>query len=456
MNRYDIISTSLLCISLLAGCSNDQHKSTSKQIGDTTRQANAAQGPCAIAIAPHSGEGRIDQTIIRYQQQVRDAARPVAYLERLGWAFVAKARASFDPGFYKLAEQSALCIETKKPGSAEAQLLRGHVLHQLHRFREAEELAYELVKWRGRWFDYGLWGDALMEQGKLDEAVVAYQMMMDQKPGPQAYSRAAHIRWLKGDQAGAIELMQMAAAAIGTRNPETAAWLNVRLADYQLYLGQVTQARERIAVALAVQSEYPPALLVRGRLLLMDGNPDKGISVLKRAAELNPIVEYQWSLIEALRTVGRTNEASTVEKQLIRHGATVDRRTFALYLASTRQDLDTALQLARQELQVRADIFTLDTMAWTLNAAGRYNEARSYSRQALAEGTQDARLFYHAGVIASAVGEDSEAARWLKRATALQHMLLPSEQAHLAKESARQFAQPSVLASTRRHTHRPY
>jgi hypothetical protein len=36
-----------------------------------------------------------------------------------------------------------------------------------------------------------------MEQGKLNEAVEAYQTIMDQRPGPQAYSRAAHIHWLK-------------------------------------------------------------------------------------------------------------------------------------------------------------------------------------------------------------------------------------------------------------------
>jgi predicted Zn-dependent protease len=100
-----------------------------------------------------------------------------------------------------------LCLDGKKPGCAEALLLRSHVLNSLHKFKEAEQMARELVKKRGMHFDYGVLGDALMEQGKLDEAVVAYQAMMDQKPSPQAYSRPAHMRWLKGDLPGAIELM---------------------------------------------------------------------------------------------------------------------------------------------------------------------------------------------------------------------------------------------------------
>ena len=60
-------------------------------------------------------------------------------------------------------------------------------------------------------FDYGLLGDALMEQGRLAEAVAAYQRMVDLRPDLQSYSRVAHIRWLKGDLDGAIEVARLAA-----------------------------------------------------------------------------------------------------------------------------------------------------------------------------------------------------------------------------------------------------
>ena len=81
----------------------------------------------ALALAPHSGDERVDEEIRRLQEQVRQGRDPELALERLGWAFVAKARESFDAGFYKLAEQCALALETKRPGGAEALLLRGHV-----------------------------------------------------------------------------------------------------------------------------------------------------------------------------------------------------------------------------------------------------------------------------------------------------------------------------------------
>src|SRR5712691_7813918 len=86
-------------------------------------------GSCAIALAPHGGETRLDRDISGWQTRVRQAADRVPPLERLGWAFVGKARVSFDPGYYRLAEQCALCIESTKSRSPEALLLRGHVLH---------------------------------------------------------------------------------------------------------------------------------------------------------------------------------------------------------------------------------------------------------------------------------------------------------------------------------------
>lgn len=350
----------------------------------------ASFDPCAIALAPHQGESQLDKDIAGLQARIRDATDPTTKLEQLGWMFVAKARVKFDPGFYKLAEQCALCIESKKPGSAESLLLRGHVLHSLHKFKEGEAVARELVAKRGLSFDYGLLGDVLMEQGRLDEAVVAYQAMMDQKPGPQAYSRAAHMRWLKGDLPGAIELMQM---AVGNSEP----WFRVRLALYELQAGNFDEA-----TALTDLPDYPPALLVRGRILLAAGKPAEAIEPLKRAAQATQWPEYLWTLAEAQRAAGHLNEATITEEILKRRGATDDPRTFSLYLATRGENVETAVRLARQELEARQDIFTFDALAWALHAAGKNDEARAAMQRALAEGTQDARLALHAAVILGA------------------------------------------------------
>jgi hypothetical protein len=54
-------------------------------------------------------------------------------------------------------------------------------------------------------------------------------------------------------------------------------------------------------------------------------------------------------------------------------------------------------------------------------------------KKALSEGTQDARLYYHAGVIALKSGQRQEAGRWLRKASSIRQMLLPSERAQLSQ-----------------------
>jgi tetratricopeptide (TPR) repeat protein len=400
--------------------------------------ANAAifDNPLALVLGPQAGESRTDKEISQLQQRIREGRNVELWLDRLGWAFVAKARESFDPGFYKLAEQCALCIEKRNPQSQEAMLLRAHVLQNLHRFKESETLARLLVEQRGLSFDYGLLGDALMEQGKLGDAVEAYQKMMNLKPDLRAYARAAHMRWLKGDLEGAIEAMQLAVSAASPSDAESAAWVNTRLAFYQFQAGRVSEAERQCAVAFSLQNDYPPTLLLQGRILLGQSRFVEAVAVLQKAAKLNPLPEYQWTLAEALRVAGKENEASGLEAQLCQHGAISDPRTLALYLATRRKSPETALRLARAELDSRSDVFSHDALAWSLAAAGSLAEAQTEMQAALAESTQDARLFFHAGIIASQAGHSADAERWLRKASELSHLLLPSERNELQNAAA--------------------
>jgi len=416
----------------------------------TTRAVarGAADPSCAVALAPHAGTDRNDLEIRRWQAALAHERTELAYLERLGWAYVAKARVSADNGYYVLAGQTATCLDDRQPGAPEALLLRGHVLHQLHRFAAAEAVARRLVQVRGLSFDHGLLGDVLMERGRVKAAAVEYQAMMDERPGPQAYARAAHLRWLRGDLSGALQAMRLAVRSTDRRDPD-AAWGYVRLASYERQAGHDAQADALIDAALQLHPDYPMALLERGRHALATGAIEAAIATLARAVAQVPLPDYQWSLIEALRTAHRNAEADALAQQMKQRGLVEDPRTLAVYLASRGEDVGTALRLARAELRARADVTSLDTLAWALQAAGRTAEAWALSQRVIASGTRDARLCLHTGVIATAVGAATAAHQWLDRATALQQMLLPSERALLAAQS-RALAEPANKVSVRR------
>jgi tetratricopeptide (TPR) repeat protein len=275
--------------------------------------------------------------------------------------------------------------------------------------------------------DFGLLGDVLLEQGRVAEAAAAYQKMIDLKPFYQSYTRAAHLRWLKGDLGGAIEMMRAAVRAASPRDTESTAWAYSRLALYELQRGQLAEATRMADTSLRYLPDYAAALLVRGRIELAQRKTDDAVRTLERAARLHPIPEYQWTLADALRLQQRTDEAAAIEQQLTSQSALDDPRTLSLYLSTRRQASVKAIDLARRELANRQDVFTLDALAWALSAAGQIDEASTLMTRALAEGTEDGRLFLHAAVIAAADGRPADAARYARKAHALRFTLLPSE-----------------------------
>jgi tetratricopeptide (TPR) repeat protein len=416
----------------------------------TTKAAKAPVAPlraggCAVALAIHQGEAPLDSEIRRIQGKIKNEPYDtLPQIERLGWKFVEKARRSYDPGFYKLAEQCAQCMEefaptqtpdpNEKPklDNAAAKLLRGHALHNLHQFGAAETLARELSAKRGSPYDFALLGDVLLEQGRIAEAAQAYQKLMDLKPGMQAYLRAAQLRWAQGDGTGAIEMAFQAVKASSPVEPETSAWAATRLAFYDWQMGYGKQALEACESALKVVPFYPPALLVQGRIWLAQGRASAAIPALQQAVRQNPLPEYQWALIEALHAENKFEEAKPIEAALRDKGAAEDPRTFALYLASQKRDVPQALQLAQGELKNRQDAASYDALAWAQQQAGQSAEAWQNVQKALATGVQDARLFFHAATIAQANQQSAAARRYLKQARQRQQTLLPSERAQLA------------------------
>jgi tetratricopeptide (TPR) repeat protein len=409
-------------LALLAACA-------AAACSDRARDAAAetALDPMRVVLVPLDGTTELDRRIAAAQRAVAEARDPAPQLERLGDLLVAKARIALDPGYYKLAEQCAAAIEQRRPGDPGALLLRGHVLHSLHWFAEAERIGRDLVARRGDFLDHGLLGDVLFDLGRVGEALDCYREMQSLRPCLQSYARAAQVRWLRGDLEGARMLLGMAVSAGSRRDPESLAWTHVRRATLELQAGALAAARAAADAALELLPDHPPALLASARIRLAQGDAAAAAAELERAANASPLPEYRWALADALRAAGRSAEADAVDAELARDGAREDPRTAAVYLASRGRDVARALELVAQELRARQDVFTHDAHAWALRAAGRPREARDAMQRALAEGTQDARLFYHAGAIAQENGALAEARDFFARAEQVRFTLLPSE-----------------------------
>lgn len=396
------------------------------RINAATNNRPAPAAIPALLMIPPRDSTSIDQQILKSQQKLKDTPTPGAELERLAWLYVAKARASSDPGFFTLAGIAADSLEQKFDLPQEAWLLRGHVLQTRHRFAEAEGIARKLVAVRASAADFALLGDALYDEGKISEAAEAYQHMVDLKPSLDSYARAANIRWIKGDLDGAIELQTLAVRSGGPGDAGALAWSLCRLGQLLWQKGDAASAGRCASRTLELVTDFEPALLLQGRLLLAAGQPAEALVPLARATEILPLPEPRWVYAEALRAAGREPEAAAMEERLVREGRAEDPRTVALFLATRGRDPTAAVQLATAELGVRADVMTHAASALALARDAKSDDALVQIHAALAEGTSDARLFLYAGHV-SAVAHQSDAAGFLRRASEMSPLLLPSE-----------------------------
>ncbi len=116
-------------------------------------------------------------------------------------------------------------------------------------------------------------------------------------------------------------------------------------------------------------------------------------------------------MADALDQAGRPEEAASAfvdfEKQaravILRAGNA--NRELIFFYADRAQKPEEALRLARQEILLRHDVYTLDAYAWALYANREYAEARRQIEKALAVGIRDLGMVHRAEVIHSAPHE---------------------------------------------------
>src|SRR6185312_7243150 len=94
-------------------------------------------------------------------------------------------------------------------------------------------------------------------------------------------------------------------------------------------------------------------------------------------------------------------------------------RAWSLFLLDHGRRLGEVLDKARHELETRRDIYGWDVLAWALYRNSRIDEAALAAANALSQGTEDAMLYYHAGMIERAAGRPTRARAYLAHALAI-------------------------------------
>jgi tetratricopeptide (TPR) repeat protein len=392
---------------ILPGLALAQRRSAERSLTDRATQLNT------------------DQQVTLYQKQVSAKPSDPHLQNLLASAYIQKVRESTDFTYLDRASKLIDGVLSADAGNYEAMRLRSEIEMERHHFAQVREYSEELTKIAPEdpW-NWGTLGDSLMELGEYERASQAYQRMVALRPNQASYNRLAYHRFVTGNAREAIELMTLAAGSASWA-PENTAWCLVELGNMYFKTGQIEAAEQAYKDALALFDGYHSANAGLGRVEAAQTKIDSAMTHYKRAQASVPLPDYAAALCALYERTGQSAEA---KKQLdlidvvYRLGQATGEKTnrnLALIYADRGEHLDRALELIREELKVRQDVYTYDALAWALYKNKQYSEAQQAMDRALKMDTPEPGFYYHAGMIALALGRKPDATKLLARALEL-------------------------------------
>jgi tetratricopeptide (TPR) repeat protein len=341
----------------------------------------------------------------------------------LAMALAERARETADVSYYTQANDAVDKSLQLAPDNFEALKARAWILLGKHQFAEALKLSEQLNQHVPDDLQvYGFLVDANVELGNYRKAEEAAQQMLDRRPGNiPAYTRAAYLRELFGLIPGALELMASAYQRIPANEYEHRAWVLTQMAHLHLLTGDFEPAERLLDEALQLFPGYHYSLATLAEARTQQQKYSDAVDLLQKRFDAAPHPENLFALAEALERAGRLQEAEKAYAEFEEKGqAEVQNldnanRELVFYYADRADKPREALKVAQLEVRRRRDVHTVDAYAWALFANGRFAEARQEIENAMAVGIRDAKIFYHAGAIASSLKDYDAATRYLRK-----------------------------------------
>ena len=385
---------------------------------------------------PLKTESEIRDLDIEYfaQRAKRDpsGALDLAHLSAL---YLSRGRESGDPRDAILAEEAARqsIRNRKERNGAATQVLETALLAQ-HRFDEALPLA---IAARNSEPDNAslraALGDIQMEMGLYDSARVSFAGVHAAFGDPAVAPRLARWAEIEGQPDKARHLLHAALATV-QKLPEVPreqlAWYWLRIGDVELRTGRPTAADSAYRAGLAVHPDDYRLLSAIAHSALLQNKWQRAITFGERAIAVTLDPATLGTLSDAYAAMGDTAKSAEYSRVLdvvVLKQPGAYHRAWSLFLLDHDRHLATVSRKIREELKTRKDIYAYDLLAWSLHKQGRDAEAATAMAVALKEGTQDAQLFYHAGMIEKALGHDEAARTQLTRALAVNAFFHPTQ-----------------------------
>jgi tetratricopeptide (TPR) repeat protein len=374
----------------------------------------------------------------------------------LALALARRARETDDSAYFRDAEDALAAGLSLAPN--DFQLEKTHVALLLgeQQFGEAKKEATALNQQTPDDVTvYGYIAEADIALGDYHDAEVSAQWMLNLLPyNVPGLLIAAQLRELFGDAEGAMECLERAYAETSPNETEELAWIANQMASIEIDSGHPESAVRALDQAERVFPQYPYTRENRARAQLEQGNPSQAGSLLRQLRQ-TPHVLYELAKAESAAGHSRESERAYADfersaKPLIHTPANANRELILYYAdrAPSASAAQQALELARHEILLRHDVWTLDAYARALYANGKFDEADVQIEKALAVGIRSDQVFDDAGHIANAVKKQAKAEQYFEAVLQIHSSPEYSEDAHHQLAAVPTVAAPRPTAVT--------
>jgi tetratricopeptide (TPR) repeat protein len=377
-----------------------------------------------------------DERIAALQSQVKESPNDYARYDRLGAAYFQKARETGDLTYYELAEATLKHSVAQMPnnsGTVDPLVDLALVYMGEHRFQDALGMSQEAIAaGTGNLAAFATEGDAYTDIGDYEQAAAAYSTLRSLGStivstsiiSYMGDSRLSYLKFLNGDTLESIRLLRQATTAALQLNipKENLAWLYYEWGQRYFQDGDLQHADLAYNSALAADPTHYRSLAGLAQVRAAQERFSEAIELYKQSVAILPFPQYIAELGDVYLKTGHNREAQE-QYGLVEYigylgklNQVLNNRELALFYADRGIKLQQAVQLARNELQVRHDIYTWDTLAWALYRDDQVSEAKKALENAQQLHTKDPLLLFHAGIIDHALGNDTAARDNLSRA----------------------------------------
>ena len=394
---------------------------------EDTRQP-AVVAPDLAAGQPRVALAEIDAAIDRWSGNVRRDPADYISATNLGSLYATRARLTGNVDDYARAREAADRATGAASSYTPARVLTAMLLYATHDFAAAAALARSIHEQAPSQLQaLATLGDSALELGDYAEARSTYATLSRVAPGAPVTARLARLAAILGDPETALATADRSvkeARAAGATGANLA-WYSFLAGQLAFQGGDIAGAETRFEAALDDAPGWFSALNGLARVRAAQGRFEDAIALDRAAIAVVPQPEFLAELGDLYALTGRADQAAqqyTVVRaiaDLASLQSQVYNRQLVIFRVNHAEHLTEAVAMAEAELAVRQDVYGYDALAWALLGAGRPVEATEAMQHALAEGTQDPLLFYHAGMIANALGDRPRATDFLTRALAL-------------------------------------